>query len=64
MTMIAIVGERVPDFPPHACATDTAIAHSAEALGVQVDARWIATDEELPAVDAIWCAPGSPYPEP
>jgi CTP synthase (UTP-ammonia lyase) len=57
---IAIVGERLPDFPPHV-ATDVAIAHSAEALGVQVDARWIATDEELPAVDAIWCAPGSPY---
>jgi CTP synthase (UTP-ammonia lyase) len=60
MTTIAIVGERIAGFPPHA-ATDAAIAHSAAALGVQVDARWIATDEELPAVDAIWCAPGSPY---
>jgi CTP synthase (UTP-ammonia lyase) len=60
MTTIAIVGERLADFPPHV-ATDAAIAHSAAALGVQVDARWIATDEELPAVDAIWCAPGSPY---
>lgn len=60
MTVIAIVGEHLPDFPPHV-ATDAAIAHSAEALGVKVDARWIATDEELPPVDAIWCAPGSPY---
>jgi CTP synthase (UTP-ammonia lyase) len=60
MTTIAIVGERLADFPPHV-ATDAAIAHSAAALGVEVDARWIATDEELPAVDAIWCAPGSPY---
>jgi CTP synthase (UTP-ammonia lyase) len=60
MTVIAIVGERVPDFPPHV-ATDAAIAHSAETLGVDVEARWIATDEELPEVDAIWCAPGSPY---
>ena len=60
MTVIAIVGERVPDFPPHV-ATDAAIAHSAAALGVDVAARWIATDEELPEVDAIWCAPGSPY---
>jgi CTP synthase (UTP-ammonia lyase) len=60
MTMIAIVGERVPDFPPHV-ATDGAIADSAATLGVEVEARWVATDEELPAVDAIWCAPGSPY---
>jgi CTP synthase (UTP-ammonia lyase) len=60
MTVIAIVGERIPDFPPHV-ATDAAIAHSAEALGIDVVAKWIATDEELPEVDAIWCAPGSPY---
>jgi CTP synthase (UTP-ammonia lyase) len=60
MTTIAIVGERIPDFPPHV-ATDAAIAHSAAALGVDIDARWIATDEPLPAADAIWCAPGSPY---
>ena len=57
---IAIVGERVPGFPPHD-ATDAAIAHSAAALGVDVRARWVATDEPLPAADAIWCAPGSPY---
>jgi len=57
---IAIVGERIPGFPPHD-ATDDAIAHSAAALGVDVEASWIATDEELPEVDAIWCAPGSPY---
>ena len=36
MTTIAIVGERIPDFPPHV-ATDEAIAHSAEALGVDVN---------------------------
>jgi CTP synthase (UTP-ammonia lyase) len=59
-TTIAIVGERISDFPPHV-ATDAAIAHTAGALGVDVHARWIATDEELPTVDAIWCAPGSPY---
>jgi CTP synthase (UTP-ammonia lyase) len=57
---IAIVGERIAGFPPHD-ATDDAIAHSAEALGVEVLAQWVATDEPLPAVDAIWCAPGSPY---
>jgi CTP synthase (UTP-ammonia lyase) len=57
---IAIVGERIADFPPHV-ATDAAIAHSGAALGVDVEARWVATDEPLPSVDAIWCAPGSPY---
>jgi CTP synthase (UTP-ammonia lyase) len=57
---VAIVGERTPDFPPHA-ATDAALAHSAEALGLEVRARWVATDAPLPDVDAIWCAPGSPY---
>ena len=57
---IAIVGERIADFPPHV-ATDAAIAHSAAALAVDVEARWVATDEPLPPVDAIWCAPGSPY---
>jgi CTP synthase (UTP-ammonia lyase) len=59
-TTIAIVGERDPDFPPH-IATDAAIAHSADALGFDVRAQWVATDEALPAVDAIWSAPGSPY---
>jgi CTP synthase (UTP-ammonia lyase) len=57
---IAIVGERIAGFPPHV-ATDAAIAHSAQALGVAVEARWVATDEPLPPADAIWCAPGSPY---
>jgi CTP synthase (UTP-ammonia lyase) len=61
MTMtVAIVGERIADFPPHV-ATDDAIAHSAAALGVEVEARWVATDDPLPSADAIWCAPGSPY---
>jgi len=63
---IAIVGERDPDFPPHA-ATDAALAHSGDALGVDVRAQWIptaglATDlAAVQAADAVWCAPGSPY---
>jgi CTP synthase (UTP-ammonia lyase) len=59
-TTIAIVGERIADFPPHV-ATDAAIAHAAAALGLEVEARWVATNEPLPDADAIWCAPGSPY---
>jgi CTP synthase (UTP-ammonia lyase) len=57
---IAIVGERVADFPPHV-ATDAAIAHSARALGVDVRAEWVPTTEPVDGADAIWCSPGSPY---
>jgi CTP synthase (UTP-ammonia lyase) len=59
---IAIVGERNPAFPPH-IATDAALAHAAEALGVDLEARWIGTEDtsSVAAADAIWCAPGSPY---
>jgi CTP synthase (UTP-ammonia lyase) len=59
---IGIVGERRPDFPPHV-ATDAALAHTAEALGIDIEARWIATDDvsAVEDADAIWCAPGSPY---
>ena len=59
-TRIGIVGERIPDFPPHV-ATDAALEHTAASLGVDLQWQWIPTDEELPPVDAIWCAPGSPY---
>ena len=59
---IGIVGERDPSFPPH-IATDAALAHSAEAMGIDIDARWIGTDDisAVERADAIWCAPGSPY---
>ena len=59
---IGIVGERDPAFRPH-IATDAALAHTGAALGLDVEARWIGT-EDISAVeqaDAIWCAPGSPY---
>jgi CTP synthase (UTP-ammonia lyase) len=59
-TLIGIVGERDPDFPQH-IATDAALEHAAASLGVELQAQWIPTTDELPAVDAIWCAPGSPY---
>ena len=59
-TRIGIVGERIPDFPPHV-ATDAALEHTAASLGVDLQWQWIPTDEDLPPVDAIWCAPGSPY---
>ena len=61
---LAIIGEYNPDFEPHV-QTDAAIAHSASALGVDVQSEWISTaDLQIPhlsAFPAIWFAPGSPY---
>jgi CTP synthase (UTP-ammonia lyase) len=61
---IGIVGDRDPDFPPHA-ATDAALAHAGEQLGVDVRPQWIPTERidmaAVEAADALWCAPGSPY---
>lgn len=64
---IGVIGDWDSSFPPHP-ATEEAIRHSAEHLGVQVDVRWHGTDRlvegdlaELLVDDALWCAPGSPY---
>jgi CTP synthase (UTP-ammonia lyase) len=64
---VGVVGDFDPEFPPHA-ATDSALRHSAAALGATVEVRWHATDalvdSDLAHVlvdDALWCAPGSPY---
>src|SRR5215212_7896835 len=63
-TRIAFVGEYRPTFPPHP-ATQEACAHSAAALGAEVEAEWVATgDITIDAIgefDGIWVAPGSPY---
>ncbi len=61
---IAILGEYSSTFEPHIC-TDMAIGHSNTALGLDVAAAWVSTDD----IDAslfgkysgIWIAPGSPY---
>lgn len=62
-----MIGDFDPEFPPHA-ATNSALRHSAAALGASVEVRWHATDAlvdcDLAKVlshDALWCAPGSPY---
>jgi CTP synthase (UTP-ammonia lyase) len=64
---VGVIGDFDPGFPPHP-ATNSALRHSAAALGVTVDVRWHATDAlvdsdltHLRADDALWCAPGSPY---
>lgn len=61
---LAIIAEYDPDFEPHV-QTDAAIAHSASALGLDVQSEWISTADvsitSLSEFDGIWFAPGSPY---
>jgi len=63
-TKIALLGEYDPSFPPHA-ATERAIRHSSDALGIAVDADWVSTADISPdlldSYNGIWVAPGSPY---
>jgi CTP synthase (UTP-ammonia lyase) len=50
-------------------ATNDALGHAADALGLELEIAWLATrrlerrdrDALLAACDALWCAPGSPY---
>lgn len=64
MKKVALIGEYDPAFPPHV-ATDAAIQHSQAALGVQVSASWLSTEDidegMFEAFSGIWVAPGSPY---
>lgn len=64
MKSIALLGEFAPSFEPHV-ATNAAIEHSRRALGIDVEAEWVATNEISPALfsrcSGVWVAPGSPY---
>jgi CTP synthase (UTP-ammonia lyase) len=61
---IAILGEYSPTFEPHIC-TDMAIGHSNTALGFDVAAAWVPTDDvDLSLFEkhsGIWISPGAPY---
>jgi len=65
---VGIIGDWNGNSSSHP-ATNEALAHAAGALSVPVDVRWLPTpslDAEgregiLRQVDALWCAPGSPY---
>lgn len=63
---IGIIGDFNPDYPSH-IATNEAINHAGNALGISVEVKWIPTPsiENQPATleqfDALWCSPGSPY---
>jgi len=64
MRRIAILGDYRATNPTHV-ATNAAIEHSTEALGLNVEKAWVGTDEISPGLfsnfNAIWVAPGSPY---
>jgi CTP synthase (UTP-ammonia lyase) len=70
MVRIGVIGDRQPEYAPHA-ATDAAVAHASGANGTPAEAIWVATDEVLEAgtgaaetlasYDALIVAPGSPY---
>ena len=61
-----IIGDFNSAFPSHV-ATNEAIKHAGDELGISVDARWMPTKalerrlSSLAQFDALWCAPGSPY---
>lgn len=61
---IAVVGDYQPHHETHP-ATPAAVGHAAAALGLPVEATWLATDtvttELLASYEGIWIAPGSPY---
>jgi len=63
---IGIIGDFNPDYPSH-IATNEAINHTGEAMGISIEVEWLPTRslEKQPAslaqFDALWCSPGSPY---
>lgn len=61
---IALLGEYTPTFPPH-LATNAAIEHAKTALGLEINADWISTEDIdqtlFERYAGIWVAPGSPY---
>jgi CTP synthase (UTP-ammonia lyase) len=65
--VLGIVGDYDAGFPPHV-RTNEAVEDAAQALGLGVDAAWIATAEcdgdagrRLARCDGVWISPGSPY---
>ena len=64
MKSIALLGEFTPSFKPH-ISTNTAIEHSRNVLGFEVEGVWVSTEDINSALfsrfSGIWVAPGSPY---
>jgi CTP synthase (UTP-ammonia lyase) len=64
LSRLLILGEFDPAFRPHA-ATNDAIRHSCDHLGVDVRSQWMSTADVTPNAlsecAGVWIAPGSPY---
>lgn len=68
MLRIGVVGDRRPDYPPHA-ATDSGVVHAVHANHLTGETVWIGTEElagdhaaeTLASFDGLIVAPGSPY---
>jgi CTP synthase (UTP-ammonia lyase) len=64
MRRIAILGDYEPANPTHA-ATNSALRHAADRLGVELGSAWVPTAEMAEAVfdhfGALFVAPGGPY---
>ena len=64
---IGIIGDFDSQRPSHK-ATNEALKHCADYIGINVDIKWVPTeslesdtDKNLSNFDGLWCAPGSPY---
>jgi len=65
-TKIGVIGDFNPEYPSH-LATNAAIIHAGDSLGISVEIQWVPTtalEQQIAALtqfDALWCSPGSPY---
>jgi CTP synthase (UTP-ammonia lyase) len=64
---IGIIGDFDPVRPSHK-ATNEALNHSADYLGINLEVQWLPTkalerntDNMISKFDGLWCSPGSPY---
>ena len=65
---IGVIGDFDPKSRYH-LATNEALRHAGESLGVELKVIWLATpaldaphpEAALEPFDGLWCAPGSPY---
>jgi CTP synthase (UTP-ammonia lyase) len=64
---IAIVGDFNPEYATHH-AINASLGHAADALGIRMDSKWVATacaardaDKILRNYDGLFIASGSPY---
>lgn len=65
---VGVIGDFDPSLVSHV-ATNRAIEHAQDALGLRVSVSWVPTPtlarepakEVLASFDALWCSSGSPY---